>query len=120
MKRGIYRTLFQWGFAALLILLLFCFGDVSNLVRLQDVRWNAFLMVFLCNTAFSIAHNFRWKLIVDHLSGEKEQGTVGPGFHHPSPPGVKLTNPLPENKQKYLRFWNPHEALRIRREEGLE
>ncbi len=83
MKRGIYRTLFQWGFAALLILLLFCFGDVSNLVRLQDVRWNAFLMVFLCNTAFSIAHNFRWKLIVDHLSGEKEQGTVGPGFHHP-------------------------------------
>ncbi len=73
MKRGIYRTLFQWGFAVLLILLLFCFGDVSNLVRLQDVSWNGVLLVFLCNAAFSIAHNFRWKLIVDHLSDEKRE-----------------------------------------------
>jgi uncharacterized protein (TIRG00374 family) len=73
MKRGVYKILFQWGLALLLIFLLFYFGDVSNLVRLPEIHWNAVFLLFLCNAAFSLAHNFRWKLIVDHISGEKKE-----------------------------------------------
>jgi len=71
MKRGVYKILIHWGLGVLLILLLFYFGDVSRLVRLPDVRWNAVLLVFLCNVGFTLAHNFRWKEIVDNLSGQE-------------------------------------------------
>ncbi len=71
MKRSGFKILIQWGLGLLLILLLFVFGDVSSLVRLPDVRWNAVLMVFLCNVGFTLAHNFRWKEIVDSLPGQE-------------------------------------------------
>jgi len=71
MRKGLSKILIQWGLGLLLIVLLFFFGDVSNLVRLPDVRWNAVLMVFLCNVGFTLAHNFRWKEIVDNLPGQE-------------------------------------------------
>jgi uncharacterized membrane protein YbhN (UPF0104 family) len=71
MKKGLSKILIQWGLGVLLILLLFYFGDVSRLARLPEVRWNAVLMVFLCNVGFTLAHNFRWKEIVDNLSGQE-------------------------------------------------
>ncbi len=71
MRRRGFKILIQWGLGLLLILLLFVFGDISSLVRLPDVRWNAVLMIFLCNVGFTLAHNFRWKEIVDNLPGQE-------------------------------------------------
>lgn len=73
MKKGLCKILIQWGLGLLLILLLFYFGDVFKLIRLPDVRWNAVLLVFLCNVGFTLAHNFRWREIVDNLSGQERR-----------------------------------------------
>jgi uncharacterized protein (TIRG00374 family) len=70
-KKDLSKILIQWGLGLLLILLLFFFGDVSRLARLPDIRWDAVFLVFLSNVGFTLAHNFRWKGIVDNLSGQK-------------------------------------------------
>ena len=72
MKRFFSKILVQWGLALLLVLLLFTLGDVSQLAHLSQVRWEFVLLVFLANVGFTVAHNFRWKEIVDNLSGQKE------------------------------------------------
>ena len=62
------KMLGTWGLGLVLVLLLFIVGDVSHLARLPDLRWESVFFVFLFNLGFTVAHNFRWKKIVEHLS----------------------------------------------------
>jgi len=71
MKKPLLKILVQWGLALLLVLLLFTLGDVSQLAHLSEIHWEFVLLVFLSNVGFTLAHNFRWKEIVDNLSGQK-------------------------------------------------
>lgn len=71
MRNSLLKILLQWGLALLLIILLFLLGDVSQLTQLSKGHWGFVLLVFLSNVGFTLAHNFRWKEIVDSLSGQK-------------------------------------------------
>jgi uncharacterized protein (TIRG00374 family) len=71
MRRSFLKILIQWGLALLLVFLLFTLGDVSQLAHLSEVHWEFVLLVFLSNVGFTLAHNARWKEIVDNLSEEK-------------------------------------------------
>lgn len=56
-----------WGLGLLLLILLFALGDRSHLTRLPELHWRGVFFVFLFNLGFTIAHNLRWKEIVDNL-----------------------------------------------------
>lgn len=71
MRKSLLKIFFQWGLALLLVILLFTLGDVSQLAHLSKGHWEFILLVFLSNVGFTLAHNFRWKEIVDNLSGQK-------------------------------------------------
>jgi uncharacterized protein (TIRG00374 family) len=68
MKKPLLKILLQWALALLLVVLLFLWGDVSQLFRSPDIQWGGVLLVFLSNVGFTLAHNFRWKEIVKNLS----------------------------------------------------
>ncbi len=69
------KALLQWGLGILFIFLLLYLGDVSQLSRLPKIDWIYILMAFLCTVGFTVFHNFRWKSIVENVSGMK-----GPDF----------------------------------------
>jgi uncharacterized protein (TIRG00374 family) len=75
MKSSHRRALFQWGLGILFLFFLLYFGDVSQLSRLPRIRWTYILMGFLCTLGFTLSHNFRWKEIVESVSGMR-----GPSF----------------------------------------
>lgn len=68
--RGIWKKVL---FAILLLGLLAYFGDVSSLKHLPEMKWGFVFLIFLCTLFFTLSHNFRWKGIVDHISGEKRE-----------------------------------------------
>lgn len=68
--RGIWKKVLL---ATLLLGLLAYFGDVSSLKRLPEMKWGFVFLIFLCTLFFTLSHNFRWKGIVDHISGEKRE-----------------------------------------------
>jgi uncharacterized protein (TIRG00374 family) len=69
-EKGIWKKALL---AVLLLGLLVYFGDLSFLTRLPEIKWGFVFLIFLCTLFFSLSHNFRWKGIVDHLSGEKRE-----------------------------------------------
>ena len=62
-----------WGLGLLLLFLLFALGDTSHLTRLPELHWGSVFLVFLFNLGFTIAHNFRWKEIVENLSPSRKR-----------------------------------------------
>lgn len=68
--KGIWKKVLL---AILLLGLLAYFGDVSSLKRLPEMKWGFVSLIFLCTLFFTLSHNFRWKGIVDHISGEKRE-----------------------------------------------
>lgn len=56
-----------WGLGILLILLLFIVGDVSRIGSFPSVSWAALAALFISHVGFTVAHNFRWKGIVENL-----------------------------------------------------
>ncbi len=74
LKRSIGKGIWKKVLLAILLLgLLAYFGDVSSLTRLPEIKWGFVFLIFLCTLFFSLSHNFRWKGIVDHISGEKRE-----------------------------------------------
>lgn len=66
------KRILQWGLGLLLLLLLlFILGDISQLRRLPEISWGYVIILFLCNVGFTLSHNFRWKEILDNLSGPR-------------------------------------------------
>jgi len=61
----------QWGLALCLVFLLFYLGGVSELTHLPEIHWGYVFLLFVCTAAFTLAHNFRWKEIVESLSEKK-------------------------------------------------
>ena len=74
MNRARLRMAGAWGLGLLLILLLFILGDASQLVSLPEIHWGALVLLFVSNAGFTIAHNFRWKGIVENLSPSRPIG----------------------------------------------
>lgn len=74
LKLSIGKGIWKKALVAIFLLgLLVCFGDVSSLRHLPEMKWGFIFLIFLCTLFFSLSHNFRWKGIVDHLSGEKRE-----------------------------------------------
>lgn len=71
MKRHLIKNLVQWGLALLLVVFLFILGDVSRLTHQTEIHWGYAFLAFLSGLGFTFAHNFRWKEIVDNLSGPR-------------------------------------------------
>lgn len=61
------RAIGQWGLVAVSILILFYFGDVSELSRLSAVHWPSILFVFLTTGGSILIHNLRWTSIVKEM-----------------------------------------------------
>ena len=74
MKRSFLKWIIQWGLGLLLLVLLFIFGDISQLRRLPEIGWGSLVALFLCNVGFTLSHNFRWKEILDSLSASRRSG----------------------------------------------
>jgi uncharacterized protein (TIRG00374 family) len=71
-KKFLFKYLAQWGLALLLVICLFLLGDVSQLMRQTEIDWGFAFLALLSGLGFTLAHNFRWKEIVDHLSGQRK------------------------------------------------
>jgi len=76
MRSSHIKVLFQWGLGILLFFLLLYLGDVSQLFRLPKIHWIYIFMVFLSTLGFTLSHNFRWKEIVENVSGIKGQSFI--------------------------------------------
>lgn len=72
MKTRFLKILLQWGLGLLLLLLLlFVLGDVRQLTHLPEVHWGFVIVLFFCTVGFTLAHNFRWKEVVENLSAQR-------------------------------------------------
>jgi uncharacterized protein (TIRG00374 family) len=65
------KILTQWALGVLLILLLLCFGDLSQLPRLSEIDGLYVFLMFVATLGFTVSHNFRWEEIVRGISKEK-------------------------------------------------
>ncbi|RPJ08194.1 MAG: UPF0104 family protein [Deltaproteobacteria bacterium] len=68
MKKPRLKMFAAWGLGLLLLFLLFIVGDGFDLIRLPEPRWGSVFLVFLFTVGFTIAHNFRWREIIESLS----------------------------------------------------
>lgn len=72
MKRFFSTRIWHWALGLSLVVGLVLWERSSTFGLPSRIEWLSVLAAFLSNLGFTLAHNFRWKRIVDHLLSEKK------------------------------------------------